>query len=153
MFSGNDANYQATTITNDGFWPDIDIAEFERRAVVPADADPAATAGAVLAAVAEINLQLAGRQAEFVAMGYDKAAEVPGPQLAPGMNQTCELYLQAVCYRAKAGLLADWHTATAREAANNQAVSARDTRDHLMAESNQRVRTLKLLHRVGMALL
>jgi len=153
MFSGTDGNYQSTAIMNDGFWPDIEIADFERRGVVPADMDPTATAGAVLAAVAEVNLQLLTVKASLVAEGYNNADMVPGPELAPGLNQTCELYLQAVFYRAKAGLISEYNTVTQRAAANNQAERSRETRDNLMAESMQRVRTLKGLRRVGVSLI
>ncbi len=153
MFSGNEANYQATTISNDGFWPDIAVADFERRGVVPADVDPSAVAGAVLAAVAEINPLLEARKAEWLDQGYKRAQDVPGPSLAPGINQTTELYWQAVFARAKADMITEWNTATQRAAANNQAVSARETRDSLLAISQQRIRTLKLRGRVGVSLI
>ncbi|HCT2509062.1 TPA: head completion/stabilization protein, partial [Aeromonas dhakensis] len=56
MFAGKDIDYSAATIRNDGFWPDVAVADFERRRALPADLDQQTTGAALLAAVSEINL-------------------------------------------------------------------------------------------------
>ena len=93
MFAGKDIDYSAATIRNDGFWPDVAVADFERRRALPADLDQQTTGAALLAAVSEINLQLAMRQAALMAEGYVSAAEVPGPSLEGGTNALTEQYL------------------------------------------------------------
>ncbi len=67
MFAGKDIDYSAATIRNDGFWPDVAVADFERRRALPADLDQQTTGARLLAAVSEINLQLAMRQAALMA--------------------------------------------------------------------------------------
>ena len=93
MFAGKDIDYSAATIRNDGFWPDVAVADFERRRALPADLDQQTTGAALLAAVSEINLQLASHQTALQGKGYTTAAEVPGPSLEGGNNALTEQYL------------------------------------------------------------
>ncbi|TNI45088.1 head completion/stabilization protein [Aeromonas veronii] len=157
MFAGKDIDYSAATIRNDGFWPDVAVADFERRRALPADLDPQTTGAALLAAISEINLQLAMRQAALMAEGYASAAEVPGPSLEggsnAGSNALIEQYLAAVFARAKAALLPEFASVTERPAANNLAERAPEQRAQLLAESQQQVRSIKGKHRAGVSLI
>lgn len=67
MFAGKDIDYSSATIRNDGFWPDVAVADFERRRALPADLDQQTTGAALLAAVSEINQQLARHRAALLA--------------------------------------------------------------------------------------
>ena len=153
MFAGKDINYSAATIRNDGFWPDVAVADFERRRALPADLDQQTTAAALLAAVSEINLQLASHQATLLGKGYSTAAEVPGPSLEGGNNAMTEQYLAAVFARAKAALLPEFASVTERATANNQVERSPDQRAQLLAESQQLVRSIKGKRRVGVSLI
>ncbi|WP_421316518.1 head completion/stabilization protein [Aeromonas veronii] len=157
MFAGKDIDYSAATIRNDGFWPDVAVADFERRRALPADLDPQTTGAALLAAISEINLQLAMRQAALMAEGYASAAEVPGPSLQSGSNAgsnaLIEQYLAAVFARAKAAILPEFASVTERLAANNLAERAPEQRTQLLAESQQLVRSIKGKHRAGVSLI
>ncbi|MGY3944144.1 head completion/stabilization protein [Aeromonas tecta] len=153
MFAGKDIDYSAATIRNDGFWPDVAIADFERRRAVPADLDTQTTGAALLAAVSEINLQLENHQAALQGKGYHTAAEVPGPSLEGGANALTEQYLAAVFARAKAALLPEFASVTERATANNQLERTPDQRAHLLAESQQLVRSIKGKHRAGVSLI
>lgn len=157
MFAGKDIDYSAATIRNDGFWPDVAVADFERRRALPADLDQQTTGAALLAAVSEINLQLATHQAELQAKGYANAAAVPGPSLDDGAdsgrNALTEQYLAAVFARAKAALLPEFASVTERATANNQVERSPDQRAQLLAESQQLVRSIKGKHRAGVSLI
>ncbi|UUT60489.1 head completion/stabilization protein [Aeromonas hydrophila] len=153
MFAGKDIDYSAATIRNDGFWPDVAVADFERSRALPADLDQQTTGAALLAAVSEINLQLAMRQAALMAEGYASAAEVPGPSLEGGTNALTEQYLAAVFARAKATLLPEFASVTERAAANNQVERSTDQRAQLLAESQQLVRSIKGKRRAGVSLI
>ncbi|WP_421302895.1 head completion/stabilization protein [Aeromonas veronii] len=153
MFAGKDIDYSAATIRNDGFWPSVAVADFERRRALPADLDPQITGAALLAAISEINLQLAMRQAALMAEGYASAAEVPGPSLEGGTNALTEQYLAAVFARAKAALLPEFASVTERPASNNLAERAPEQRAQLLAESQQLVRSIKGKHRAGVSLI
>ncbi|NKD16208.1 head completion/stabilization protein [Aeromonas caviae] len=157
MFAGKDIDYSAATIRNDGFWPDVAVADFERRRALPADLDQQTTGAALLAAVSEINLQLASHQATLQAKGYASAAVVPGPSLDDGAdsgkNALTEQYLAAVFARAKAALLPEFASVTERATANNQVERSPDQRAQLLAESQQLVRSIKGKHRAGVSLI
>lgn len=73
IFTGKNIDYSEQEIRNDGFWPDITVAEFKRRSVQPV---------------------ALGRQAI--------AADVPGPERADGNNVLTEHYLGTVFARASA---------------------------------------------------
>ncbi|MFQ2730249.1 head completion/stabilization protein [Aeromonas caviae] len=157
MFAGKDIDYSAATIRNDGFWPDVAVADFERRRALPADLNQQTTGAALLAAVSEINLQLASHQAALQGKGYASAAAVPGPSLDDGAdsgrNALTEQYLAAVFARAKAALLPEFASVTERATANNQVERSPDQRAQLLAESQQLVRSIKGKHRAGVSLI
>ncbi len=157
MFAGKDIDYSTATIRNDGFWPDVAVADFERRRALPADLDQQTTGAALLAAVSEINLQLASHQATLQAKSYASAAAVPGPNLDDGAdsgkNALTEQYLAAVFARAKAALLPEFASVTERATANNQVERSPDQRAQLLAESQQLVRSIKGKHRAGVSLI
>ncbi|MCS3456078.1 hypothetical protein M2366_002159 [Aeromonas sp. BIGb0405] len=157
MFAGKNVDYSAATIRNDGFWPDVAVADFERRRALPADLDMQTTGAALLAAVTEINLQLASHQAALQGKGYSNAADVPGPSLEggahTGRNALAEQYLAAVFARAKAALLPEFASVTERASANNLVERSPDPRAQLLAESQQLVRSIKGKHRAGVSLI
>ncbi|MGY4028307.1 head completion/stabilization protein [Aeromonas rivuli] len=153
MISGKSIQYSEQTITNDGFWPDVVCGDFERRRALPADMDADAISAALLAAVSEINLQLAKHQVSLLANGYTRAQEVPGPRLQGGNNALTETYLAAVFARAKAMLLPEFATVTERDARKDLAERAPDLREQLLSESQQLVRSIKGKHRVGVSMI
>lgn len=153
MFAGKDIDYSTAIIRNDGFWPDVAVADAERRRALPADLDSQTTGAALLAAISEINLQLASHQAALQAKGYASATAVPGPSLEAGTNALTEQYLAAVFARAKAALLPEFASVTERATANNQVERSPDQRAQLLAESQQLVRSIKGKHRAGVSLI
>lgn len=152
MFNGNTTNYQQTTITNDGFWPNIAVGDFERSRAIPSDMQPDTVAGVVLSAVAQVNIELTFTKTKLMAEGYFAAAEVPSPSVN-NKNQLETLYQQAVFARAKADLVVEFGSVTMRSAGNNQATQSDDTRAALLAESQQHIRAIKGVHRCGIELL
>ena len=153
MFAGKDIDYSSATIRNDGFWPVVAVADFERRRALPADLDQQTSGAALLAAVSEINQQLARHQGALLAKGYATAAAVPGPSLEGGANALTEQYLAAVFARAKAALLPEFASVTERASANNLVERAPEQRAQLLAESQQRVRSIKGKYRAGVSLI
>ncbi len=153
MFAGKDIDYSAATIRNDGFWPDVAVADFERRRALPADLDQQTTSAALLAAVSEINLQLELRQAALLAEGYARAAREGRARGRERANALTEQYLAAVFARAKAALLPEFASVTERAVANNQVERSTDQRAQLLAESQQLVRSIKIKRRAGVSLI
>lgn len=152
MFNGNTTDYQQATITNDGFWPNIAVGDFERARSIPADMQPDTVAGVVLSGVAQVNIELMFTKTRLMAEGHGTAAVVPGPSVN-NKNQLEVLYQQAVFARAKADLVVEFGSVTQRSAGNNQATQSDDTRAALLAESQQHIRAIKGVHRCGIELL
>lgn len=153
MISGKGIQYSASTITNEGFWPDISVGDFERSDALPADMDAAATGAALLAAIGEINLQLKAYREMQEAKGYSSSRDVPGARMVNGENALTTNYIAAVYARAKAALLPQFATVTERDARKDLAERSVSLRDQLMATSQQLVRVIKGKRRVGVALL
>ncbi|MBP1037851.1 head completion/stabilization protein [Serratia fonticola] len=146
-FSGRPIDYQDIPITNGvEFWPDLNLKEFQQSRSIPPDL-PATTAGrAVLAAIAEINADLAAVVSSHQSQGHDQAKDVPGAQM-DGENQLTAQYKKAVYARAKADLLGEFPTIGRRETHPGQ--ESAETRDTLLAEAATVLRNMQGFRRVG----
>ncbi|AJJ58965.1 head completion/stabilization protein [Yersinia pseudotuberculosis] len=149
MFRPGDNGFQEATLTNDGFWPDLALSEFQRQRSIPPTIHETTVTQALLAAVAEIN----GSLADFVRTqknkGYTAAAEVPGPVME-GENALTAQYKKAVYARAKADLLGEFASVSRREDNTNQ--DAPQTKAGLLSEAAFALRCIKGLKRVGVRL-
>lgn len=58
MFDGNDGDYREEIITNNGFWPDVDLQDFQRSRAIPTDISADFLADALIATLTEINGEL-----------------------------------------------------------------------------------------------
>lgn len=142
MFSGIDKSYQDTTITNDGFWPDLHAGEFEKRRGIPAAQDADNITYAIVAAIEEVNPLLATLKANYMADGFTKASEVTGKAKIDDKNGLEIQYERAVFARAKADLLPDIATLSQRDAGNNIAERSHETRSELLGESQRIIRNM-----------
>lgn len=104
MFSGKPIDYQDATLKNVGFWPDLNLKEFQVQRTIPPDVDAGTVAQALITAAGEVNSDLASVEAKHHANGYSHAAEVPGVSI-DAENLLCAQYKKAVYARAKADLL------------------------------------------------
>ena len=154
MFSGKtQTDNQNTEITNDGFWPNINVGEFEARRSVPIEMDKDAIASSVLSAVVQINKALNDVKLRYQSNGSAQARDV---LTQPSINGKCMLvilYEKAVFSLAKAELLPEFATTQMRDAGENVATREPDTRDSLVAESQQHIRTIKGQGRLSVELL
>ncbi|GLR75980.1 head completion/stabilization protein [Aliivibrio sifiae] len=154
MFNGKtDNEYQDTVIENDGFWPDLNAGDFEKRRAPPMEMDKDTIAYAVAAAVAQINLALITVKTGYEAEGINKAEDVLGQPKVGDKNLLIILYESAVFARAKSELLPEFATTQLRDAGDNVAEREPETRDSLLAESQQHIRAIKGKSRVGIELL
>ncbi|RQM39129.1 head completion/stabilization protein [Erwinia psidii] len=146
-FSGRSIHYNDVPVTNgEPFWPDLNVMEFQQSRTIPPDL-PADTAGrAVLAAVAEINSDLAAVVSAKQAAGYATALAVPGAKM-DGENQLTAQYKKAVYARAKADLLGEFPAIGRRETHPGQ--ESAETRETLLAEAALVLRNIKGYPRAG----
>lgn len=154
MLSGKSGTeYQDTNIINDGFWPDLNAGDFEKRRGVPAEMDKEAIAFALAAAISQINIELSNKKAQCLEEGIEKAEAVTGTPAIGDKNLLVILYEKAVFARAKSDLLPEYATQQAKDAGDRVAESEPETRNSLLAESQQHIRAINGKSRVGIELI
>lgn len=154
MFTGqNSTDYQDSVIKNNGFWPDLNAGDFEKRRGVPIDLNAEQTVFTIVSAIAQINIELQSPQTEYQGQGYEKAEDVEGQPSFDGKNMLVILYEKAVFARAKSELLPEYATQQTKDAGENVASSQSEIRDQLLAESQQHIRAIKGKGRCGISLL
>nr|WP_279509626.1 head completion/stabilization protein [Klebsiella variicola] len=149
MLRPGNNGYQQATLTNDGFWPDLELEDFQRQRSIPPDICHETITQALLAATVEINAALTAYVTQQTARGYATAAAVPGPVMGNETFLTAQ-YKKAVFARAKADLLGEFAAISRREDNTNQ--DAPQTRASLLAEAAYVLRSIKGLKRVGVRL-
>lgn len=150
MFSGTSIDFDDATLTNDGFWPDLSVKDFQSQRTIPADIDAATIRQALLTAAGEINDDLVSVAARYRSAGHERAADVPGVEI-DGENLLCARYCKAVYARAKADLMGEFASVGRRESHPGQ--ESDETRSSLIAESTLAVRRIKGLKRITVAMI
>ncbi|NDL64827.1 head completion/stabilization protein [Acerihabitans arboris] len=158
-FSGNSLTFQDVEIIQDEtFWPALNVAELQAQRKIPVAVDGATLAGAILSAVATVNLALASFVDQKKTVGYATASAVPGARVS-GDNQLTAQYKKAVYALAKADLLGEF-ASVARLGKTGQTgggTTADDeeaaTRNMLIAEYAMVIRNILGMGRATVALL
>ncbi|MFJ5422264.1 head completion/stabilization protein [Pectobacterium parvum] len=150
-FSGKQIDYQDEPIVNGvEFWPDLNLAEFQRSRTIPPDLPASTATQALLAAVAEVNDSLGDVVIYWRARGHEQAIDVPGAR-AGNENQLTAQYKKAIYARAKADLLGEFASIGRRETHPGQ--ESAETRDILLAEAAFVLRNMQRYPRVGVHLI
>jgi hypothetical protein len=90
-------------VTNDGFFPDIDVTSLQAAVRIVSQVTPARIREAVLAAMIAVNPELEAKRVEWIAAGHDNLAAVPAPQLG-GESKLAVLYRRAIYATVKADI-------------------------------------------------
>lgn len=141
-FGGHPTAIITLPIANDGFWPDLDVAEFQRTYRVPAEYLEELLVEGISLAMGEVNLDLAKRKAAWQAVGIDQV-EQADPMLLPERSFFASSYKRAVYCRAKAYLLPQFATIVRRDSAQNLAKESPDSVGQLLSFSQQAVRVIQ----------
>lgn len=144
MFDANDSGYKKELITNDGFWPDVDLYDFQKSRSLPTDIDADFLADALIATMTEINGELQSVKTKHQANGFATAQDVPGVSRKE-QSALCAQYRKAVFARAKADLLGEYSSIVSR--APNPQQESPELRSRLLAESSLVIRNMKGLKR------
>ncbi|KHT37860.1 head completion protein [Pectobacterium odoriferum] len=144
MFSGTPVDYQDAVLANNGFWPDLNLRDFQEQRTIPADINAGTVAQALLTAAGEVNAELVSIEQRHKNNGYGMASAVPGVSL-DGENLLCAQYKKAVFARAKADLIGEFATIGRRESHPGQ--EGGETRKGLLAEAAMVIRSVKGLKR------
>ncbi|MUK40990.1 head protein [Aliivibrio fischeri] len=154
MFNGSSgAAYQDTVIENDGFWPDLNAGDFEKRRSIPTDMDSETVAYALAAAIAQINIALINKKTAYEAEGITSASDVLGQPKIGDKNLLVIMYEKAVFSRAKADLIPEFAMVQTKDAGDRVAENETLITERLLAESQQHVRAIFGKSRAGVELL
>lgn len=145
--SGRPVDYQDVPIENgEPFWPDLNLAEFQRQRSLPVNIPADVLLLAVLTSVKEVNDALASAVSIYRGKGHAAAYDVPGTR-AGGENELTAQYKKAVYSRAKADLMGEFQTIGRRETSPGQ--ESNETRETLLAESALVLRNMLGFGRIG----
>jgi hypothetical protein len=150
MFSGQDFNQSVIVINNDGFWPDLDLSEFQIDRAMSPNINDRLLRDAIVSAVVEINLTLEQYKNKQMANGIT-SAENCGIVSVEGVSSTVIIYKKAVFARAKADLIGEFVSIASRD--DKIGESQKEMRATLLAESTGEIRKLLGLRRCGVALI
>ncbi|WP_252092481.1 head completion/stabilization protein [Pseudomonas sp. MWU13-3659] len=149
-FSGKTSTVMDQTIENNGLWPGLSLAEYQKAYRLPGEylADTLVTHLTI--AMAEVNQDLARVEEIFRSAGVSSLEDEANASTvaAWGYGNKVALYKRAVYCRAKATALTDFATVTRREVAENTGKEAPERADTYLALSQQAVRALQGRNRI-----
>ncbi|MDR2308871.1 MAG: head completion/stabilization protein [Paucimonas sp.] len=151
-FSGKPTTVSDQTIENNGFWPDLSLAEYQKAYRLPGEYLGETLVTHLTVAMAEVNQDLHKLMTSWQDLGMTAVATAD-PMLLPERKLKVDLYKRAVYCRAKAASLADYATVTRRDVAENTGKEAPERAETYLAFSQSAVRALQGRSRITVALL
>lgn len=151
-FSGKPTTVVEQTIENNGFWPDLSLAEYQKAYRLPGEYLSEVLVTQLELAMGEVNTDLKSLLVSWRSLGITEIATAD-PVLLEERAYKVKLYKRAVYCRAKATALTDFATVTRREVAENTGKEAPERADTYLAFSQQAVRALQGRSRITAALL
>ncbi|MBC8881727.1 head completion/stabilization protein [Pseudomonas cerasi] len=151
-FSGKPTVLVDERIENDGFWPDLSIAEFQKGYRLPAEYLVEMLAADLNMAMVEVNTDLAKLKARWQGAGVSNV-ESADTTVLPERTFQAATYKRAVYSRAKASLLTQFATVNRRESAENLGKELPERSETFLAFSQAAVRSLQGRGRITAALL
>ena len=150
MFSGQDFKQSAIDIKNDGFWPNLNLSEFQIERAMSPNINDRLLRDAIVSAVVEINLTLEQYKNMQISKGINHASNC-GVVSVDGTSSTVIIYKKAVFARAKADLIGEFVSIASRD--DKLGESQKEMKAALLAESTREIRKLLGLRRCGVALI
>ena len=151
-FSGKPTTFVDQDIENDGFWPNLSVAEFQKGYRLPAEYLGEMLAADLITAMVEVNTDLAKCKGRWQSSGV-VSLETADPMVLPERTFQAATYKRAVYCRAKASLLTQFATVTRRESAENTGKELPERSETFLAFSQAAVRSLQGRGRISVALL
>ncbi|EQM70957.1 head completion/stabilization protein [Pseudomonas tohonis] len=151
-FSGKSNDTVDTWVINDGLWPNLQVAEFQKTYRLPAEYALELVVDGLRTAMGEVNQDLQHRRQEFIALGIAYLEDAEQDQV-PNLPFVVATYKRAVYCRAKADLLPQFATINRRPEATNLAKEAPETRELFLAYSQRAIRLLQSRGRITAVLL
>lgn len=140
-FTGKSQTFLETTITNDGFFPDLVLGEFQRLYRVPAEHSPETVIHHLGVAIDNCNQVLAKQKELWVLAGASTLAGVPA-ELVGDVSALTLQYKRAVYCQAMGILVRAFATMNRKAEAENLAKEGERTEDDYYTQSNHAIRRL-----------
>jgi len=139
-FTGKSNATSTTIVSNDGWWPDMAVADFQERYRMPRDYVEPVLVDGLQIAMAWANEQLVGWRSAHPAAASLEAVDAPqlGGEPLPLLH-----YRRAVFSYAKAYLLQQFPTINRRDAAGNEARESEETEGTFLEYAQQAVAALR----------
>lgn len=151
-FSGKPTTLVELAIENDGFWPNLSVAEFQKGYRLPAEYLVELLTAELTTAMTEVNSDLAKCKTRWQKVGVT-TLESADPMVLPDSTFRVATYKRAVYCRAKASLLPQFVSIIRRDSAENLGKELPDRPETFLAFSQQAVRSLQGRGRVTAVLL
>lgn len=140
-FTGKPALTTLAAISNDGFWPSLEMADLVNQYRVPSEyADDVVKTGLTMAIV-RVNAKLAEVKTAIKDLGHNSLANYAAvvDSEVNGQDVLALHYRHAVFCRAKAFLLKQFNTLNQKPEAENAAKTANETEQWWLAESQKSI--------------
>jgi len=152
-FSGKTNEESTATVSNDGWWPDFPVADFQKRYRMPAEYAEELLIDGLQIGIAWANKELKAWKALQTAEGYESLKAVPCDDQLGDESMYLIHYRRAAYSHAKGYLLQHYPTVNRREAANNEAKESEDTESKFYEFAQQAVADIKGESRVTAVLI
>ncbi|MBE2898613.1 head completion/stabilization protein [Pasteurellaceae bacterium 20609_3] len=150
MFNGIATDYDDSVISSTGFWGNVSVRDFQKTRAIPMQIPVEMIKSVLLQAMQALEYDLSAVVLGYQAQGYTRAEDVPSATIG-GLNHIQALYQKAVFARAKADLLPEFLTLSARDVHENRDLVKEQK--SLLSEAAFAIRTLKGKKRGGVWLL
>ncbi|VVP32568.1 hypothetical protein PS874_04289 [Pseudomonas fluorescens] len=151
-FSGKPTTFVEQVIENEGFWPNLSVAEFQKGYRLPAEFLVDMLVADLTTAMIEVNRDLAKRKSQWQSAGIT-SVESADPMVLQERTFHAATYKRAVYCRAKASLLPQFASVVRRESAENLGKEEPERKETFLEFSQQAVRSLQGRGRITAALL
>ena len=151
-FSGKPTTFVEKAIENDGFWPSLSVAEFQKGYRLPAEYLVELLVTDLTTSMIEVNRDLAKLKGQWKNAGV-ASVESADPMMLPERTFQAATYKRAVYCRAKASLLTQFATVTRRESAENTGKDLPERGETFLEFSQQAIRSLQGRGRITAVLL
>ncbi|MBL4761383.1 MAG: head completion/stabilization protein [Gammaproteobacteria bacterium] len=140
-FTGKSETYLNTPITNDGFFPDVVLGDFQRDYRIPTKYEQETVTDKLLISIVRINEQLEEQQALWILEGFGTLEAVTSKEVN-GISILIIRYKEAVFCYAKALLIAEFASINRKDSALNITTDIEPIDTHWKTRSSKAVRRL-----------
>jgi hypothetical protein len=143
---------QPFTLTNDGFWPDIDADHLRERQRIGSNVTNARLEEAAVAAIISVNRELRTLKLRYMAQGAETLADVPADQIQDE-SELVHIYRRAIYSTASAEVFERYRTYSATNSGAAKGEEEEQSADDYRRDARFAIRDLLGISRTTVELL